>query len=1851
MAIYHFSIKPLSRNKGRSSVSAAAYRAGEKLYDERQERTFNFLKKSDRVLFSEILTPEGSPSWMKEREKLWNAAEKCEKRIDSRVAKEVEVALSKELSLSQNIALLKEFVNEQFVESGLVADVNIHDQDKGNENIHAHVLLTTRKVVGEGFDLKKALELDKKDNLLRWREEWSNKVNYHLALNGYDTRIDHRSYKDQGIDLIPQNKRGPEFTRKKLAEKTIEHLEIARQNGEKIFEDPKIALHALSVQHSTFTKQDIARFISRHTDGAEQFTRVFEKVYNSPDLVVLGLDQNGNGRYSSKEMVHIEKDMVDIAQELSEKCTHAVDNPKHDRLSMAVSRAGKNIKELFVEPERFNYSSLSEEQKIAVDHITKGNDLVCVLGYAGTGKSYMLGAAKELWEKEGYRVRGLSLTGVAARGLEDGSGIKSQTLAKQFRSWEKGRDVLSERDIVVLDEVGMVASRQLHRVLYYVRNAGAKLVTTGDFSQLPSIEAGAAAKPVMEKVGYVELTEVRRQVEPWQQEATKQLARGEIEAAIDSYYQRGFVHKEEGVQQMLTKWASGLSTDKTQIMIAFTNAEVNQLNLHARKIMGESGILGEDHEVVTYNDKLKIAEHEKILFLRNNYDLGIMNGTLGEISAINQNEISVTIGEKICKIDVEKYNYFTYGYAATIHRLQGATFDNTQVLESPYFNRNLANVAFTRHRYEMNIYHSQDLPDMIKTISRDGSKDTTLDYPSCAKDIISYRDIQPLGDIGYTAFHHRDLVKELERIGEKDVSFMTAKQERGLVAGVFDHNSKQYLVLEQEKVFKLYNQNCFDTEKELINNIGCFVAITKQWDERNHAFNAAISNTGLSLLEPSERSKEHIFVLGKGVGELQDNIISLESKYQKPVDFNDESACGIYRGLTNIGDTKYGLIETASSLKMLSAERVDGIEENKWIMSKDQITIINQSEVPKECLFEAQQTVFGTASNGSFITSAIHEHKNYEIEGLRRSLTDSAETVVESLLGEPNAKLSSSTEWRYGSKGSLAVSVAGDKRGLWYNFETGESGDLIKLIQNQTGMSFVDTLKHAASMGSYIVLPKTESKNITKNTTVSKTLEYAQKLVAESKPIHGTVVERYLKEIRGINDISGDLRYHPKVYTKETQQYLPAMLSIGRDRDGNVQCVQATYLDPNTSNKADLDVNKRTYASPSGALVHLQKQGAAIESKTSYIAEGVETGLSIKDAIGPNANIAVTLGKSNFANIDPQSIGQKIVFCLDNDGIKVDKTIDKAAQRLIDFGKEVFIAIPEADTNSEKPEKVKTDFNDIARSQGIEAVKSIIGNPLPYAEWKNSIENSEYQIKHKYVANGYEEIDKKSSDTLDVDNMSKTSQMKHEESHPENAKIEQQNKAITIPPQNQRAEDLIETYYKLEDKYLFLNGIAEPHVIEELKESMERCHNELKQIIDSQDKAEFAEDKYVTEHVKETAQLGLEHERENSDKQFVKEPEEPAQLGRNLSVDAETNPLDETDANQNVDEKVEQKAEVTASEFTENTPEEILKAKIDTIVKECTKLIASINYCNSKQEKFAKEGTSSPFLKESLEENKASIRQCLQNNCGRDKEVLNHLKQHEPALFNDINKVCSNILTNTIKSIESRELLTNITKDQPELQDRVLSAEKQYKELEQKNTNAKKEIGRLFKSGCIEEEIDIHRKIRDSAEKELNIHANTICNDVEVIKAISQHDKGLFQSMNQRFDNMFIEVIKKDELHKEYISTHAESFGKTISKEERISNMYKNYKETKQEYMDSRKEVIKMFNAGCTEAELKEPRETRNNLEKEFKKYANDICRDKDFMDHLSKNDAKEFNEMNERFNELMREQMEDLQKELERNL
>src|SRR3546814_3161129 len=147
----------------------------------------------------------------------------------------------------------------------------------------------------------------------------------------------------------------------------------------------------------------------------------------------------------------------------------------------------------------------------------------------------MLGVAREAWESEGYNVRGAAPSGISAEGRENGSGIASRTIAGLEHQWGKGREQLMSGDVLVIDEAGMVGTRQMERVLSHTAKAGAKVVLVGDPQQLQAIEAGAAFRAIHERHGGVEISEVRRQLSACQQDATRHLAAGRTGEAIRSY--------------------------------------------------------------------------------------------------------------------------------------------------------------------------------------------------------------------------------------------------------------------------------------------------------------------------------------------------------------------------------------------------------------------------------------------------------------------------------------------------------------------------------------------------------------------------------------------------------------------------------------------------------------------------------------------------------------------------------------------------------------------------------------------------------------------------------------------------------------------------------------------------------------------------------------------------------------------------------------------------------------------------------------------------------------------------------------------------------------------------------------------------------------------------------------------------------------------------------------------------------------------------------------------------------------------------------------------------------------------
>ncbi len=856
MAIFHFQAKVISRGQGRGIVAAAAYRAGERLFDHEIGRTQNYEDKPG-VIHSEIMLPEGAPSRWLDRETLWNevAASDPLRRADldagageegaprtrhRQLAREIEIALPRELSQAEAIRLVQDFVREQFVARGMVADLNVHwgTAADGDAQPHAHVLLTLRRVdptgsrrpetmndrrasrrrnpergAGRARDVTQDPGLDAKADgrsrrgdhgdaardpdhaadhpdpaghhrpqaqLARliaatrlrqgaqgntaamaselagfglkerawndralvglWRERWAEMANARLAELGHDVRIDHRSHAARGLDLQPQNKIGPAAARRARkgedGDRTAEHRAIARANGERLLAEPELALRALTHQHSTFTRADLARLVHRQSDGAAQFAAIMAKVEASPELVRVGSDGRGRDRFSTAELVQVEARMIATAAALDKRTTHPV--PMARRTEAAIG------------------ATLREEQHLAFQHVTRSRDLAVVVGIAGGGKSTMLGVARAAWEAEGYRVKGAALSGIAAEGLEGSAGIESRTIASWEYAWNKGKEQLAAGDVLVVDEAGMIGSRQLERLVRRVHEAGAKLVLVGDAEQLQAIEAGAAFRAIADAVGVVAITDPKRQDVTWMREATKELATSRTAAALTRYETNGAVHRhdtrEAARDGVVALWdaARRQSPQRSRIILAHERADVRLLNEAARATRRVADELGPDHVLQTEAGERAFAVGDRLYFLRNERGLGVKNGTLATVERIELTLDGARLTVRLdgrdgagtgraVSFDLAEYADIDHGYAATVHKSQGVTVDEAHVLATPGMDRHLVYVAMSRHRHAAQLHWGQDEfgSRLHAVLGRERAKDTTLDYAEAILDPVA----------------------------------------------------------------------------------------------------------------------------------------------------------------------------------------------------------------------------------------------------------------------------------------------------------------------------------------------------------------------------------------------------------------------------------------------------------------------------------------------------------------------------------------------------------------------------------------------------------------------------------------------------------------------------------------------------------------------------------------------------------------------------------------------------------------------------------------------------------------------------------------------------------------------------------------------------------------------------------------------------------------------------------------------------------------------------------------------------------------------------------------------------------
>lgn len=777
----------LARSEGRSSTAAAAYRAGVCITDERTGEVFDYTRKGG-VEHSEIIVPEKAHADLQrmadmsrstdpnERSEgqaaFWNANEKAHKRGDATVAREIETDLPWELSADDRKQLALEFGAELAERYGVGVQVSIHEprtvtdrdleQNPGqfhvtdpetgrrhNGNWHVHYLLTTKELNEQGFGNKAraldptAARFDGTEQAANWtRPRWESKVQDKLNERGIDKLYTTRSKDDTRALLI---ERGQYELAAQVGEPT-KHMGHAAAALERKGEQTQVgdlnraikegnARHAeradlatsvldrLTDQQSTFTDRDLYREICKQSDErlGDQLHETVAQCIGRDDVVLLGTDDRGNVRMTTRQMQDMERRMVDQSTARRGEGQHPVDSARLDH------HAKKN--------------SLSDEQAAALHHMSGKDGVSLVEGMAGTGKSTMMKAASEAWQEAGYQVRGAALAGKAADGLQQGAGIKSQTVHSLLMALDNGRDKLTPKTILCIDEAGMLSSNLTSRLVEHAGKAGAKLVMIGDDRQLQPIQAGGAFKALKDELGAAKLSTIYRQRDEWARDAVHSFADGDAGKAIAAYAQRGLVgvgtDADDTKKRLVSDWNSQRTDDgRSSIMLAGTRKDVKDLNELARGERVKAGEIEQGERVRTDQGEREFAKGDRLVFLKNDKRVGVKNGQLGTVENVERDgehhRLSVRGDDgKLATFSTRDYDRLDHGYATTVHKAQGVTVDRAYVLTGKMHDRELSYVSMSRSRQETRLYIDagkyKSAAAVARQMNQSHQKGTTLD--------------------------------------------------------------------------------------------------------------------------------------------------------------------------------------------------------------------------------------------------------------------------------------------------------------------------------------------------------------------------------------------------------------------------------------------------------------------------------------------------------------------------------------------------------------------------------------------------------------------------------------------------------------------------------------------------------------------------------------------------------------------------------------------------------------------------------------------------------------------------------------------------------------------------------------------------------------------------------------------------------------------------------------------------------------------------------------------------------------------------------------------------------------------
>ena len=715
MPISYYRHEAAMRSSGDCAIRKAAYYSRESIYFEGscvlEAQIFDYSSRKGDLEYHNVLLPKGASEKFKDVEYLWNQASKAESRINAQEAWVGTLALPKEsiFSPEDRIRIAEKFAEKYFVSNGLIAQVDIHYK-QGNP--HAHFLVTQRYLTenGKGFGAK-ARNLKDKFFQERWPFEAKKFLDAEFKAMGLDLRCD-----PPGI--VAQKHLGLKGTWGRAFDLYLENQERIELNTE-LAKDPQQILKAITKYQSVFSPDDVERFINKQTP--EDFIESVKETFWKQEEIIQMFDKKTGEKldlFSVQEVVSEENHLTKLGDILQ-------------------SRKAKFLP--IVSPQKLN-----EEQRKAFYALMKGEGLMTLQGFAGTGKSYVLEAVARAYAEGGKEVYALGADNSAASALQE-KGLEAQNVYRFLYKDHFNKENISKGSVIILDEAGKLGNGPMTELLKFADRKKAIVILSGDSAQFSPVERGGAFKYFCEKSQGPMLKNIQRQKDRESAEIAREISKGNTDYAIDRLLERKQIQfsdtRSEAMSLLGKRWAmdhaDGKNNHEDSIIITATNKEAYTLSEMIRQTRSQWGDVSNDETMVktTYGN-LFFAKGDLIAFRGNDSEIGVENGMRGTVVKAKEDLLSVEVKEskttsRLIHFNPKEYRKFHHGYAINANLSQGGTWKRVYFLHAPHLDRQMLYVAATRHINEFLYFVAKtDAPSIAAfkaQARRDGAKATTLE--------------------------------------------------------------------------------------------------------------------------------------------------------------------------------------------------------------------------------------------------------------------------------------------------------------------------------------------------------------------------------------------------------------------------------------------------------------------------------------------------------------------------------------------------------------------------------------------------------------------------------------------------------------------------------------------------------------------------------------------------------------------------------------------------------------------------------------------------------------------------------------------------------------------------------------------------------------------------------------------------------------------------------------------------------------------------------------------------------------------------------------------------------------------